>query len=172
MKIYVFGSSLTSCYWNGAATYYRGIYKNLHQLGHLITFAEPDVYNRQEPGLPAHRVRDGACLSDSARPRQSSLGGLPVRLNHQAQWSRGGRRTARGGSLAVPDVVLEEAYRILGCGCAGHVGASRRELTGSISQTDSSVRFHLHLWWRRSRHSALPEPGRAALLSDLQRSGS
>src|SRR5260370_26646994 len=48
MKIYVFGSSLTSCYWNGAATYYRGIYKNLHQLGHLITFAEPDVYNRQQ----------------------------------------------------------------------------------------------------------------------------
>jgi spore maturation protein CgeB len=48
MKIYVFGSSLTSCYWNGAATYYRGIYKNLHRLGHHITFAEPDVYNRQQ----------------------------------------------------------------------------------------------------------------------------
>src|SRR6266568_4364571 len=48
MKIYVFGSSLTSCYWNGAATYYRGIYKNLHQLGHRITFAEPDIYNRQQ----------------------------------------------------------------------------------------------------------------------------
>lgn len=48
MKIFVFGSSLTSCYWNGAATYYRGIYKNLHKLGHEITFAEPDVYNRQQ----------------------------------------------------------------------------------------------------------------------------
>jgi len=48
MRIYVFGSSLTSCYWNGAATYYRGIYKNLHHLGHEITFAEPDVYNRQQ----------------------------------------------------------------------------------------------------------------------------
>jgi spore maturation protein CgeB len=48
MKIYVFGSSLTSCYWNGAATYYRGIYKNLHRLGHEITFAEPDIYNRQQ----------------------------------------------------------------------------------------------------------------------------
>ena len=47
MKIYVFGSSLTSCYWNGAATYYRGIYKNLHRLGHEITFAEPDIYDRQ-----------------------------------------------------------------------------------------------------------------------------
>src|SRR5438046_7127274 len=48
MKIYVFGSSLTSCYWNGAATYYRGIYKNLYRLGHEITFAEPDIYNRQQ----------------------------------------------------------------------------------------------------------------------------
>src|SRR5581483_4752390 len=38
----------TSCYWNGAATYYRGIYKNLHQLGYEITFAEPDIYNRQQ----------------------------------------------------------------------------------------------------------------------------
>src|SRR6266700_2297889 len=48
MKIYVFGSSLTSCYWNGAATYYRGIYKSLHRLGHEITFAEPDIYSRQQ----------------------------------------------------------------------------------------------------------------------------
>jgi spore maturation protein CgeB len=48
MNIYVFGSSLTSCYWNGAATYYRGIYKNLHRLGHEITFAEPNIYNRQQ----------------------------------------------------------------------------------------------------------------------------
>src|SRR3954465_11963815 len=48
MKIFVFGSSLTSCYWNGAATYYRGIYKNLSVLGHEITFAEPDIYDRQK----------------------------------------------------------------------------------------------------------------------------
>lgn len=48
MKIYVIGSSLTSCYWNGAATYYRGIYKSLHHLGHEITFAEPDIYNRRQ----------------------------------------------------------------------------------------------------------------------------
>ncbi len=48
MKIFAFGSSLTSSYWNGAATYYRGIYKNLHALGHDITFAEPDIYGRQQ----------------------------------------------------------------------------------------------------------------------------
>jgi len=48
MKIFVFGSSISSCYWNGAATYYRGIYKHLHALGHEITFAEPDAYGRQQ----------------------------------------------------------------------------------------------------------------------------
>src|ERR1700760_47637 len=48
MKIFVFGSSIVSSYWNGAATYYRGIYKALHQLGHAITFAEPDAYGRQQ----------------------------------------------------------------------------------------------------------------------------
>jgi len=47
MKLFVFGSSLTSTYWNGAATYYRGIYKNLHRLGYEIVFAEPDAYGRQ-----------------------------------------------------------------------------------------------------------------------------
>ena len=48
MKIFVFGSSITSSYWNGAATYYRGIYSNLARLGHQITFAEPDAYGRQQ----------------------------------------------------------------------------------------------------------------------------
>jgi len=47
MRLFVFGSSLTSTFWNGAATYYRGIYKNLRKLGYEITFAEPDVYGRQ-----------------------------------------------------------------------------------------------------------------------------
>src|ERR1041384_2802644 len=48
MRICVFGSSITSSYWNGAATYYRGMYKQLHALGHQVTFAEPDAYGRQQ----------------------------------------------------------------------------------------------------------------------------
>lgn len=48
LRFYVFGSSLVSAYWNGAATYYRGLYKHLHALGHAITFAEPDIYGRQQ----------------------------------------------------------------------------------------------------------------------------
>jgi spore maturation protein CgeB len=47
MKIAFFGSSLVSAYWNGAATYYRGIIRALHARGHVITFYEPDAYDRQ-----------------------------------------------------------------------------------------------------------------------------
>ena len=43
-----FGSSLVSAYWNGAATYYRGIVRALHERGHRVTFYEPDVYDRQK----------------------------------------------------------------------------------------------------------------------------
>ncbi len=48
MKFFVFGSSLVSSYWNGAATYYRGIWKYLARRGHTVTFAEPDAYGRQQ----------------------------------------------------------------------------------------------------------------------------
>jgi spore maturation protein CgeB len=48
LNIAFFGSSLLSAYWNGAATYYRGIIRALHQLGHRVTFYEPDAYNRQD----------------------------------------------------------------------------------------------------------------------------
>jgi spore maturation protein CgeB len=50
VKIVLFGSSLVSAYWNGAATYYRGMCKALHARGHHIVFVEPDLYERQ-----AHR---------------------------------------------------------------------------------------------------------------------
>jgi spore maturation protein CgeB len=48
LKIAFFGSSLVSAYWNGAATYYRGIIRNLHELGHEVTFYEPDAFERQQ----------------------------------------------------------------------------------------------------------------------------
>lgn len=48
MKIAFYGSSILSSYWNGAATYYRGLLKALAGLGYEITFYEPDVYDRQK----------------------------------------------------------------------------------------------------------------------------
>jgi spore maturation protein CgeB len=53
MNISFFGSSLVSSYWNGAATYYRGLLKAIAALGHTITFFEPDAFDRQ-----AHRDID------------------------------------------------------------------------------------------------------------------
>jgi spore maturation protein CgeB len=50
VRIAFFGSSLVSAYWNGAATYYRGLVKELHRRGHRTTFFEPDAFERQ-----AHR---------------------------------------------------------------------------------------------------------------------
>jgi spore maturation protein CgeB len=80
MNIFAFGSSIVSSYWNGAATYYRGCYKYLARLGYDITFAEPDVYGRQQhrddddfsyvrsivyqPGVDLDRLLDQAADAD------------------------------------------------------------------------------------------------------------
>ena len=47
MNIAFYGSSLLSSYWNGAATYYRGLLGALAPLGYHITFYEPDAFDRQ-----------------------------------------------------------------------------------------------------------------------------
>ncbi len=48
MKIAFYGSSLLSSYWNGAATYYRGILGALAKRGYEIHFFEPDAFDRQQ----------------------------------------------------------------------------------------------------------------------------
>jgi spore maturation protein CgeB len=47
MKIAFYGSSLLSSYWNGAATYYRGLIGELAKRGYEVTFYEPDAFDRQ-----------------------------------------------------------------------------------------------------------------------------
>lgn len=48
LSVAFYGSSLVSAYWNGAATYYRGIIQALAANGHRVTFFEPDAYDRQQ----------------------------------------------------------------------------------------------------------------------------
>lgn len=60
MHIAFFGSSLVSAYWNGAATYYRGIIRALSERGHTTTFYEPDAFDRQ-----AHRDLDDPDWAES-----------------------------------------------------------------------------------------------------------
>ena len=79
MQIAFFGSSLVSAYWNGAATYYRGIIRALNARGHEVTFYEPDAFGRQQnrdiedPAwarvivYPAGNEADAAAVLHSAR---------------------------------------------------------------------------------------------------------
>ena len=48
MRIAFIGSSLVSSYWNGAATYYRGLLRALAGRGHEVAFFEPHAFGRQE----------------------------------------------------------------------------------------------------------------------------
>lgn len=48
IKMAFFGSSLVSAFWNGAATYYRGIIRSLHACGFDVVFHEPDAFARQQ----------------------------------------------------------------------------------------------------------------------------
>ena len=48
MKVAFYGSSLLSSWWNGAATYYRGLLRDLAGRGYEISFYEPDAYERQQ----------------------------------------------------------------------------------------------------------------------------
>ena len=48
LDIAICGSSLVSTYWNGAATYYRGIVRSMHERGHRVRFFEPDAFGRQQ----------------------------------------------------------------------------------------------------------------------------
>ena len=48
MNIAFFGSSLVSAYWNGAATYYRGLLRALARARPRVTFYEPDAFERQQ----------------------------------------------------------------------------------------------------------------------------
>lgn len=76
----MFGSSLTSAFWNGAATYYRGIYKSLHDLGYHITFAEPDIFGRLQ-----HRDHSPAYATCPIYHNRSQLQTL-LREAQSADW--------------------------------------------------------------------------------------
>ena len=45
MRLAFYGSSLLSSYWNGAATYYRGLLRDLAGRGWTVTFYEPDAFD-------------------------------------------------------------------------------------------------------------------------------
>jgi spore maturation protein CgeB len=99
MRIAFFGSSLVSAYWNGAATYYRGIIRALHARGHRITFYEPDAYGRQE-----HR--------DMADPSWAAVVVYPATedgVERAIEQARGADLIVKASGVGVFDALLEAA---------------------------------------------------------------
>jgi spore maturation protein CgeB len=104
MEIAFFGSSLVSAYWNGAATYYRGIIRALHGLGHRITFYEPDAYDRQQ-----HRdIPDPSW----ARVVVYSVDGQEA-VRRALDEARGADLIVKASGVGVFDELLEEAVLAL-----------------------------------------------------------
>jgi spore maturation protein CgeB len=100
MNIAFFGSSLVSAYWNGAATYYRGMVRALHQRGHSITFFEPDAFGRQQ-----HR--------DMADPPWAQVVVYPAHSDPDAlravEQARGADLVVKASGVGVFDELLEAA---------------------------------------------------------------
>jgi spore maturation protein CgeB len=100
MKIAFFASSLVSAYWNGAATYYRGIVRALHERGHQLTFYEPDAFERQQ-----HR--------DMADPPWAKVvvygAGTEAEVLRTLEQARGADLVVKASGVGVHDELLERA---------------------------------------------------------------
>ncbi len=97
MKIAFFASSLVSAYWNGAATYYRGIVRALADRGHRITFFEPDAYDRQK-----HRdIADPPWANVIVYP--------PAEALRMVEAARGVDLVVKASGVGVNDELLEAA---------------------------------------------------------------
>jgi spore maturation protein CgeB len=98
-----FGSSLVSAYWNGAATYYRGIIRALAERGFDVTFYEPDAYDRQ-----AHRdIADPIWATVVVYPADEAAGEDGVRA--ALRQARRADIVVKTSGVGVFDALLEEA---------------------------------------------------------------
>lgn len=100
LDIAFFGSSLVSCYWNGAATYYRGLLRALAERGHRVTFYEPDAYQRQQ-----HRdIPDPEWAKVVVYSPDTTDGVLQV-----VEQARGADLVVKASGVGVHDALLEAA---------------------------------------------------------------
>jgi spore maturation protein CgeB len=102
VRIAWFGSSLVSSYWNGAATYYRGLVRALHARGHRVDFYEPDAYGRQQ-----HR--------DLANPEWAHVIVYdPARWREALETAAGADVVVKASGVGVNDAELESGVLELG----------------------------------------------------------
>jgi spore maturation protein CgeB len=100
LNIAFFGSSLVSAYWNGAATYYRGMIRALHERGHRVTFYEPDAFERQQ-----HRdMPDPDWARVVVYPGDSDAAALRA-----VEAARGADLVVKASGVGVYDALLERA---------------------------------------------------------------
>src|SRR3954467_15142234 len=97
LDIAFFGSSLVSAYWNGAATYYRGIIRALAARGLDVTFYEPDAYERQ-------RHRD---IPDPDWARVVVYANTPGAMSRALDEARGSDVVVKASGVGVFDRELE-----------------------------------------------------------------
>jgi spore maturation protein CgeB len=97
LEIAFFGSSLVSAYWNGAATYYRGMIRALAEREHRVTFYEPDAYGRQE-----HRD-----LPDPEWARVVVYPGDEAGARRALDQARGADLVVKASGVGVHDALLE-----------------------------------------------------------------
>ena len=135
LSIAFFGSSLVSAYWNGAATYYRGILQPLAARGHRITFYEPDAFDRQ-----AHRdIPDPSWARVVVYPIENQDG-----VERALEEARRADLIVKASGVGVFDTLLEarvpEIKRsgrrdFLGRGCAGNIGPGLGGPGGWVSRS-------------------------------------
>jgi spore maturation protein CgeB len=100
VNIAFFASSLVSAYWNGAATYYRGIVRALHERGHRITFYEPDAFERQK-----HRdIDDPPWARVVVYPAESE-----AQVLRTVELARRADLVVKASGVGVHDALLEKA---------------------------------------------------------------
>jgi spore maturation protein CgeB len=100
MNIAFFASSLVSAYWNGAATYYRGIVRALHERGHRVSFYEPDAFDRQK-----HRdMEDPPWAKVVVYSAQSE-----AEVLRTVEQARGADLVVKASGVGVHDELLERA---------------------------------------------------------------
>ena len=117
LNIAFFGSSLVSAYWNGAATYYRGLIRALHARGHLVTFYEPDAFERQ-----AHRD-----MEDPSWARVVVYQPHAVAIEEVLERARSADVIVKASGVGVNDVLLE---------CAVYAAESRQHFHVAVSGLD------------------------------------
>jgi len=116
VKLAFYGSSLLSSWWNGAATYYRGLLRDLAGRGYEITFYEPDAYERQQ-----HRDMEPQPWARSVVYPATGEG-----LRDVLEQARAADVVVKASGVGACDELLEHAVLELGVFRARHRRSRRR----------------------------------------------